>query len=1107
MKKTARLVMYDWTIRLLVWTGITLATPIMRIAEVSAEVDTKGVFRFTVASATRNSESDIITLRDGRLLLAANGEPRASIVIADEPLETVCTVASPIRTPQTAMRAAEELQRYVERASGATLPIVKASEAPEKGTLILVGRSVLSKAIGLETPTESEGLLIKSFPRGIAILGEVAPVGTNNEEHEVDRGTFNAVYIFLEKFLGYRFFFQHERDPKINGLGITVPDLPTITITTPVELRDAPAFSQRVPVFYWRWQPATLAGRGNRFICGHSQQNWQRYFKMSHPEYFRLKKDGTRDFHQLCYSEPGVLKQYLEFWEEYYNTGMWRGDWLPPQAKYVYLEPSDNYGDCHCKPCQGKMRAEEDTLGRHSDLWWDFVCKAALEVKERRPGVRVAALAYARHYRTPNMDLPGNVDVMVATHWPRQYVGKQPGNHQKNMDMMKAWSAKVDGDRNRLRVFDYYCFQDNGSGAPIWFPRYKQRWLRETRAIMSGEYICGGGNNLARDLFMSKIWARLLWNPDLDINAYVAEYCKDFFGPAAEPMEALHRLLMDRYETIVLRSLREHVFTPHHIYRQIYPPTVVEQFERNLILARRAVAAEHSRDFDVMEDSAWLLRNESGEIRNYPVMLAPSGDPLTDPAIAWEGERLTYRGTLYRGQKLVVAPGVEAKLVPVAVKDPPELIPEQYRIPADKPREFPQEYVVYTAWLGTEVYPGQKYRVTFRGKATEGGNSQAAVGWSNGQHTIFLTQTFDDKLRTVSHVVTVPQGVDRIKQLCLYRFKNTGRVWYSGLSLKRVFTQSNEELPSAGMDVTDRIEGKLPSLGPGSSKVFQFFCGRTLPGSRARLTMGEPVEAGGRKGLFRRRVVWQARGFELFHPTRTLYDEEGQSGFLAIARTVEGWLDYVPTYNVGTVDETPPNDLHAPAWQQAEPTYLVRGRPGGMIAIDSVGFPADVPTSVRMVRDADGLHIAFYCTQLETPGEGDSVGVTLYPRKNESLRVTCRPDGALDVGGNVKAPEGFTAEDLKAQAAAGISRRTEGTEGKAVKAEGLKAAVGSGDRWWGVFLTIPLKTIAPGGKPSTIHAQFERIRGSKSYVWSPSLRPAWGPAQTGRHGRIVFPHE
>lgn len=73
MKKTARLVMYDWTIRLLVWTGITLATPIMRIAEVSAEVDTKGVFRFTVAPATarnpRNSESDIITLRDGRLLL------------------------------------------------------------------------------------------------------------------------------------------------------------------------------------------------------------------------------------------------------------------------------------------------------------------------------------------------------------------------------------------------------------------------------------------------------------------------------------------------------------------------------------------------------------------------------------------------------------------------------------------------------------------------------------------------------------------------------------------------------------------------------------------------------------------------------------------------------------------------------------------------------------------------------------------------------------------------------------------------------------------------------------------------------------------------------
>ena len=40
----------------------------------------------------------------------------------------------------TQRTAAETLQKYLEKASGVRLPIVSASEAPETGTLVLVGR-------------------------------------------------------------------------------------------------------------------------------------------------------------------------------------------------------------------------------------------------------------------------------------------------------------------------------------------------------------------------------------------------------------------------------------------------------------------------------------------------------------------------------------------------------------------------------------------------------------------------------------------------------------------------------------------------------------------------------------------------------------------------------------------------------------------------------------------------------------------------------------------------------------------------------------------------------------------------------------------------------
>jgi sialidase-1 len=63
-----------WAVRVLVGAMLAVATPIMGIAEESVQAGEDEVLRLTIAAATaqnpRNSESDIIELRDGRLLLA-----------------------------------------------------------------------------------------------------------------------------------------------------------------------------------------------------------------------------------------------------------------------------------------------------------------------------------------------------------------------------------------------------------------------------------------------------------------------------------------------------------------------------------------------------------------------------------------------------------------------------------------------------------------------------------------------------------------------------------------------------------------------------------------------------------------------------------------------------------------------------------------------------------------------------------------------------------------------------------------------------------------------------------------------------------------------------
>ncbi len=64
---------HAWAIRLVVGTVFIVAVPIMDLTEGTAQVGQDDVFRLPIAAATaqnpRNSESDIIPLRDGRLLL------------------------------------------------------------------------------------------------------------------------------------------------------------------------------------------------------------------------------------------------------------------------------------------------------------------------------------------------------------------------------------------------------------------------------------------------------------------------------------------------------------------------------------------------------------------------------------------------------------------------------------------------------------------------------------------------------------------------------------------------------------------------------------------------------------------------------------------------------------------------------------------------------------------------------------------------------------------------------------------------------------------------------------------------------------------------------
>src|SRR2546430_3855341 len=97
------------------------------------------------------------------LVLAENGQPKSSIVIAAEP------------DAKTKL-AAEELQSYVEKISGAKLPIVNDTTKPV-GVSLLVGRSKATDALGVKVPSgltntrREEGFIISTRGERIVLAG------------------------------------------------------------------------------------------------------------------------------------------------------------------------------------------------------------------------------------------------------------------------------------------------------------------------------------------------------------------------------------------------------------------------------------------------------------------------------------------------------------------------------------------------------------------------------------------------------------------------------------------------------------------------------------------------------------------------------------------------------------------------------------------------------------------------------------------------------------------------------------------------------------------------------------------------------------------------
>jgi hypothetical protein len=203
-----------------------------------------------------------------------------------------------------------------------------------------------------------------------------------------------------------------------------------------------------------------------------------------------------------------------------------------------------------------------------------FVKRMCEEVKRRWPDKKVMYLPYWNYQKCPDgVQFPDNLMVMVCTTGGPMALMRQPDSRRATEANLRAWSAKVGGP---ITDWDY---SDRGSGwtyAPLQYPQLVRDFYRTNRTCLAGSFLNGGimsdWTTTAPTLY---VWMKVLWNPELDVDAVLDEMCRRLYGKAGNTVRELIRLECDRWETAPwTHHLADEGCIPPPLFQEIWPKDV-----------------------------------------------------------------------------------------------------------------------------------------------------------------------------------------------------------------------------------------------------------------------------------------------------------------------------------------------------------------------------------------------------------------------------------------------------------------------------------------------------------------------------------------------------
>jgi len=215
-----------------------------------------------------------------------------------------------------------------------------------------------------------------------------------------------------------------------------------------------------------------------------------------------------------------------------------------PEIQTCPVAPTDGFiAIDHRDAAAGWVRDERGKPGRLSEYVWTFANDVAHGVAKLHPDKTVMGLAYGNARLVPESIKKLSPNLGVVFCQTRSLEMVKPEERATLLEWRKQWQEIVSSPE--FFVWEYYLNHEDRRrlpGVPIVFSKIMQEDAQSLRGLSKGEYVeCSYGpgmmKNPALNHYPYMVQARLYWKPDLDLKAFLDEYCTLYYGPAREEMK------------------------------------------------------------------------------------------------------------------------------------------------------------------------------------------------------------------------------------------------------------------------------------------------------------------------------------------------------------------------------------------------------------------------------------------------------------------------------------------------------------------------------------------------------------------------------------------